>query len=780
MTRPTTVPGAWVAGGALILGTACSEEAGPGVSRSADAAVARSDMSTGGVRWDGGSGAPDAGSEDTAVAQDPRPALRFEASFLAGSTDANGSFMGGTETMRLAGYGGALFAGNGYWTDVPGEDPTPGAQVLTKPGPEVGWRVERNFPGALRVNAMEPMTLSTNGAGVELADPVELLLVDAARESARASGRLRVWVRNSAGEWTESAISNASGLAYVRAFGFHRDTATGADLVFAGTGAGEIFRGQYDAEAAGGIRWNPEPEYRNPAFDGSTPFARVSAFGRANGRLYASVSPRILVRSDGTEPTWTEVLSWNDPMDSPGAGVRGLTGVPGPDGTHEVLLGARERDGEIWRIDPMDDHARTVELDGRRLLQGLWPDGLLAGRLLAYNRFISGSHPLTGRPIHWVTSVAVKNDDPNAAWLLVRHQDGSYEPVRVYDDALQDHPLLVSTRTIEAAPWDPLELYTGGYDGAANDRMNHNTAWIFRGRVHRTCTAGEPGEHHLSLTHAGRRREYLVYIPEFTPVPAPLVIVLHGGGGAGNLSLLERTGMREKADEEGFVLVAPSGIEGLWNAGACCGDPEVDDVGFIVAMLDDLETRRCFDRKRVYVTGHSNGGMMAYRLACEASDRVAAVAASAGYLLNQDPGTVDAPIDPPTPLFSCEPDRPVPVLSVHGTEDTCAPIAGGPVSCGGRRLRLPVAHGLDTFRTLNGCTGGPSVSFEQGDARCMSWGPCAGGSDVVYCTVEGGGHCWFGNPRGTNPDRFGGRYSDDLIMQDAAWEFFETHPMPVD
>lgn len=72
MTRPTTVPGAWVAGGALILGTACSEEAGPGVSRSADAAVARSDMSTGGVRWDGGSGAPDAGSEDTAVAQDPK------------------------------------------------------------------------------------------------------------------------------------------------------------------------------------------------------------------------------------------------------------------------------------------------------------------------------------------------------------------------------------------------------------------------------------------------------------------------------------------------------------------------------------------------------------------------------------------------------------------------------------------------------------------------------------------------------------------------------------
>jgi hypothetical protein len=66
---------------------------------------------------------------------------------------------------------------------------------------------------------------------------------------------------------------------------------------------------------------------------------------------------------------------------------------------------------------------------------------------------------------------------------MIRHPDASYEVIRVFDPALKPHPLLVSTRTLEFAPWNPNEVYTGGYDGAANERKNHNTAWIFKGTL---------------------------------------------------------------------------------------------------------------------------------------------------------------------------------------------------------------------------------------------------------------------------------------------------------
>ncbi|MEM9188296.1 MAG: hydrolase [Myxococcota bacterium] len=286
-----------------------------------------------------------------------------------------------------------------------------------------------------------------------------------------------------------------------------------------------------------------------------------------------------------------------------------------------------------------------------------------------------------------------------------------------------------------------------------------------------------PGPTMATLSFGAADRQYLLYIPTSLVQPAALVLAFHGGGGAGSIGLLQGTGLRAKADEEGFVLVAPSGIGGFWSAGSCCGPQAVDDVGFVRAVIDDVASRVCLDPRRVFATGHSNGGMMAYRLACELSDRIAAVAPSAGYLVNINNGRQGAPVEPPTTIYECLPTRPVPVLTVHGTGDTCAPIEGGPVTCGGTLLRPPVAHGVDIFRDRNGCTGEGTVSFENGAARCLSYAPCREGSDVVYCTVENGGHTWFGNLGMTNPEEFGGVYSDDLIMQNAAWDFFASHPM---
>ena len=408
--------------------------------------------------------------------------VEFTRDYVAGSIDVNGEFMGGTETMRIVAHDGKLFAGNGYWTDEAGDDPRPGAQILRKDGPNQPWQVERNFPRALRINAMESVTLTAGNKGRALASPVQLLLADAGLVTARQSGKLRCFVRDDdRGEWIESVIREEAPRAFIRAFGFHRDAKTGIEHVFAGTGAGEIYRGRHSPAAPGRIQWNTKPEYANPDFDGGA-FKRCQGFTVANGKLYASVSPRLLERLDGLEPKWNEVFCWK-PEQRVGAGLRGITAVPDPKGgKHEIILGSREQEGRILHIDPLDHYRVDLELQSDVFFDETVGD-FRGGKLVAYNRFVPGIDPQTGKPIHWLTVAGIHPGDARAAWLLIRHADGHYEPVRVFDPALAPHPFLVSTRTIELAPWNDHEFYTGGYDGAANKRKNHNTAWIFKGIV---------------------------------------------------------------------------------------------------------------------------------------------------------------------------------------------------------------------------------------------------------------------------------------------------------
>jgi arylformamidase len=425
----------------------------------------------------------DAKPDGAASAQSPLP-IPFTRDFQAGTKDPRGRFMGGTETMRLAAHDGKLFAALGYWTDQPGGDPSPGAQILVKRGPDSAWELERNFPGALRINCMEPITFTTDGAGQPLAKPVKLLLADAGLiEAHNRGGPLGVWVRDDEKQtWVESRVTESSKRAYIRAFGFQRDTVTGVDHVFAGTGAGEVFAGVYDVAATGRIRWNSKSEYTNPDFDGSA-FRRCQGFCVANGKAYASISPALVERKDGMKPEWHAVFRWKPSGERAGQGLRGITAVPDPKGDkHEVILGSREQEGRILRIDPIHNYAVELELQSDAFLKDKLGN-FRGGRLVAYNRFEPGKDPSTGKPIHWVTVAGVKPDDMQAAWLMVRHADATYEPVRVFDPTLDPHPFLVSTRTLEFAPWNPREFYTGGYDGAANNRSNHNTAWIFKGTL---------------------------------------------------------------------------------------------------------------------------------------------------------------------------------------------------------------------------------------------------------------------------------------------------------
>lgn len=266
-----------------------------------------------------------------------------------------------------------------------------------------------------------------------------------------------------------------------------------------------------------------------------------------------------------------------------------------------------------------------------------------------------------------------------------------------------------------------------------------------------------PGEYDFSLKHDGLTRTFVVHVPPgYDAVrPMPLVMAFHGGGG--NAQAAARYfRLDEKADREGFIVVYPQGtgrvvagnLFGTWNAGRCCQPAmgrRVDDVGFVRAMLRKLERYFLLDEKRVYATGFSNGAQMAFRLACEMSDTIAAVAVGGSV------GTFD----------NCRPRRPVPVFIFDGTRDPCSPHQGSD-RCGGcvaeffRGLGVPVKDTntytcesvsayLEKWAKLDGCDPSTRRTSRRGNTVCTTYGPCKDSVQVTACLTEGSGHTWPGN-----------------------------------
>jgi polyhydroxybutyrate depolymerase len=265
------------------------------------------------------------------------------------------------------------------------------------------------------------------------------------------------------------------------------------------------------------------------------------------------------------------------------------------------------------------------------------------------------------------------------------------------------------------------------------------------------------------LTVDGTQREYRVHVPQgyAPPRAAPVVLNFHGGGGDAALQM-RRSRLNAVSDSEGFLAVYPEGTPSrlgrTWNAGGCCGEARrenVDDVRFVAALLDDLASRYCTDARRVYATGMSNGAMLAYHLACDLSERIAAIAPVAGALVDE----------------SCNPSRPVAVLAFHGTADRVVPYGGG------NALGTPVpsvARTIELWIARNRCPTTPSSVTPQGMVTCRTYGPCAQGTAVVQCTVEGGGHTWPGGA----PPLLRGATTSDVSASAAIWEFFQAHPLP--
>jgi polyhydroxybutyrate depolymerase len=173
----------------------------------------------------------------------------------------------------------------------------------------------------------------------------------------------------------------------------------------------------------------------------------------------------------------------------------------------------------------------------------------------------------------------------------------------------------------------------------------------------------------LLVTHQGVARSSIVYVPQpAKPGPRPLVIVLHGLGNTG-AHFRPWSHFDRAAERAGFVVAYPDAIDRRWNYGPAVDGSEpkignilVDDVGFIKALIDDLVTNKIADPRRIYVAGMSRGGMLAMRLACEMSERIAGIAVIAGIMTAGQRET-------------CRPARPVPMMMISGTADHGMPFS---------------------------------------------------------------------------------------------------------
>ena len=246
-----------------------------------------------------------------------------------------------------------------------------------------------------------------------------------------------------------------------------------------------------------------------------------------------------------------------------------------------------------------------------------------------------------------------------------------------------------------------------------------------------------------NLVFQGQLRSYRLHLPDTaTPGAAvPLVMALHGGGG--NARNIERmSGLSIIADREGFAVVYPNGSGRLrhalltWNAGNCCGralDEQVDDVGFLNAVLDDVLRRHPVDSRRIYVTGMSNGGMMAYRFGCAAAGRLAAIAPVAGAM-----------------NVTCTPAAPLSVIAFHGTADQHVLYEGGvPVKTRDPHPRTDsaVRDTMAFWSAFNGCSAHAAES--EVEVSTDVWSNCRAGTEVELNTLEGFGHAWPGGHRGS-------------------------------
>jgi polyhydroxybutyrate depolymerase len=276
----------------------------------------------------------------------------------------------------------------------------------------------------------------------------------------------------------------------------------------------------------------------------------------------------------------------------------------------------------------------------------------------------------------------------------------------------------------------------------------------------------------LTVQHGGLTRTALVHTPAEASGPRPVVINFHGGGAAAH-SHRAWTRMDAAADRHRFIAVYPNGTGPMadrllvWNAGTCCGRAPaqaVDDVGFVLRLLDALAQRMTIDRTRVYATGLSNGSMMAQRLAADAAERIAAIAPVAGAMA----------------IAHFAPTRAMPVMHFHSVDDPRALYGGGSgppfPGTNSRVTHVAVEDSVRRWAAADVCPAEPQtwpaiVGADGHTATRVAWGPCRDGVEVVLWRLTGGGHVWPG--AASSLPKLLGPPTQVIDANEEMWRFFE-------
>jgi hypothetical protein len=414
----------------------------------------------------------------------------YSLSYAAGSYDANGSFLGGTELMNLVAFKGALYAGIGYWMDRQSawRDPKPGAQVIVLDTKFSQWR--QDFKSSVRATAQEYTRVSAmeriefhrfDDVGHVSGLLAEMLVVGLDGPAGGA-----VYTQRSPGNWEDTRIpANAS----IRSLSLHYDSLDRVEKLYVAGGAqlyapheGNIYSGVYDAVAPGRIRWDPRPEpvkFQN----------RVMSMVDCGGVLFAAAKPSIYRRND-QKRQWELVYShprqYSFDETKYASGFRALTCINATGSTGGALLASFEGiSGEIVKID-LQTGVATVELQSREFLTQQWgyppakPD-----IIIGYNDIpLVKDDPETR--LFGLLAISPKPAEHNSAWLLSRTNNNmlGYQlhevrppswPNRRSDGALW------SVRAIAISPFPDDQnkiVYLGGYDG--HFAPDHNTAWLYR------------------------------------------------------------------------------------------------------------------------------------------------------------------------------------------------------------------------------------------------------------------------------------------------------------
>ena len=281
----------------------------------------------------------------------------------------------------------------------------------------------------------------------------------------------------------------------------------------------------------------------------------------------------------------------------------------------------------------------------------------------------------------------------------------------------------------------------------------------------------------LDMQVMGAKRNYWLHIPaNFNPQKqTPLVIVIHGAFSTAR-KMEKESGFSEVADREGFLVAYPTGAYGLfglfqhWNAGHCCGKAardQIDDVGFLDAVIDDISLRFNVNSRQIFMVGFSNGGMLTYRFAAERTHRLAAAATLAAALGGR-------PSSESSWWKTPEPSQPLPMIIFHGRDDEAVPYKGGiSPEKGGQREYIPVSESVNFWIENNNCRKKPiREQLYGGRVTRTSWADCQGENEVILYSIDNWGHKWPGPQFTGNLDKndaFRNFNAADLI-----WDFFQN------